>query len=295
MRRTGALILLLLFPVTAAAASRLVFERTIPARHDLAGVQDLAITYAIGDNASLDTFLDVFVEQTNRSGTLRVYDETTTDTPGPKRRRNDPLLVQRPPHIGALLRLNAFTCRTTERSGEVSSYDVDRNRVKTTLRWVDAVCQAHINALAKGSGKLLAEISARGEGTSARVDKISDEDRGVAMDQAARLAAVMAAEEITPRKVRESIVLADEAPFLEEGVAFIEADELLEARRVWESALQKNGGSAALHFNAGAVCEALGDIDAADAHYENAMRLAPDEWRYRSEHDQFRRRYGRKQ
>lgn len=292
MRRAGAILLLLFVPLTAAAAARLSFQRTIPARHDLGGVQDLAVTYAIGDNSGIDTFLEVFLEQTNRSGSLRVYDRTAVDTPGPHRRHAPPIFVQRPLRIAAFLRVSAFTCSTTERSGEVSSYDVDRNRVKKKLRWADAVCSAHLDVVAKGTNSKLAEVDSRGEGTSSRVEKVTEEDRAIAIDQAARYAAVVAAEEITPRKVRESIALVEEAPLFDEGMAYIDGDQLAEARRIWEAALARQNGSAGLHFNTGAVCEAMGDLAAADTHYDAALRLAPDDARYRYEHDAFRRRYG---
>lgn len=58
-------------------AARITFERVIPAPHDLGGAQDLAVVSAIGDNDRISTFLDVFLDQTNRSGTLRVHDATS--------------------------------------------------------------------------------------------------------------------------------------------------------------------------------------------------------------------------
>ena len=42
-------------------------------------VEDLLITHAIGDNDRIATFIDVFIDQTNREGTLRVIDPTTVE------------------------------------------------------------------------------------------------------------------------------------------------------------------------------------------------------------------------
>jgi tetratricopeptide (TPR) repeat protein len=282
----------LLTASTAMAASRLTFERTIPAHQSLGGAEDLVITYAISDNDKISTFLDVFLDQTNRSGTLRVLDATEEKTPARKRRmRKQTKEIPSHYRADATLRINSFTCQTKEKSGEGSSFDVDGNRIRRRQRWIDGRCEAHIDALSKGSKKL-AEFSVHGEGTSPRVEELTDEERDVALDQAARYAAIAAAEEITPRRVRETIVLADDAPEFDDGMAMIEADRLTAALQVWERALAKYSNSAALHFNVAAVCEALGQLTTADLHYDAAQRLAPKDARFRYEHDMFRRRNG---
>src|SRR5476649_316477 len=71
--------LVLLAASSAVASSRLTFDRTIPAPRSLGRVEDLLITYAIGDNDRIATFIDVFIDQTNREGTLRVLDPTTVE------------------------------------------------------------------------------------------------------------------------------------------------------------------------------------------------------------------------
>jgi Flp pilus assembly protein TadD len=153
--------------------------------------------------------------------------------------------------------------------------------VQRTQRWVDAVCIAHIDVLSKDHKSKVAEFNVRGEGTSQRVSDVGDEEREVAMDQAARYAAIVAAEQITPRRVHDSIDLAEDAPAFDEGMSYVDSDQLDEARRVWEAALRSHPRSAALHFDLGAVCEALGDLAAADLHYAQAARLDPKDSRYR--------------
>jgi tetratricopeptide (TPR) repeat protein len=293
MRYVCALILL---AATPASAARLTFERIVPARHDLGGAQSLLITFAIADNDKISTFLNTFIEQTNRDDTLRVIDVTRIEH-SPERshrwRRAPRYIEQRSP-ADAFVRVEMFTCQTTFRSGEGGTYDVDGNRVKKTQRWVDAVCQAHVDAVSKKSGKKIAEVTTRGEGTSPRVDVVTDGERDIAMDQAARYAAVAAAEEITPRRVREMIVLADDAPRFEEAMVMIDADRFAEARRLWERAVPAHPDSASLRFDLGAVCEALGDLTAAEHNYMAAQSMAPKDRRYRDGYDAFRRRYGRK-
>jgi tetratricopeptide (TPR) repeat protein len=278
----------------AFAASRVVFERTIPAHQNLGGAQDLVITYVISDNDKISTFMDVFLDQTNRAGTLRVLDATVEKTPArPRRltRRRPPKEIPQQYRADAMIRINAFTCQKAEKAGEGGAYDVDGNRVRRKQRWIDAQCEAHIDALSRDSKKLAA-FSVRGEGTSPRVEELTDEERDVALDQAARYAAIAAASEITPRRVRESIALADDVPDFAEGMSMIDAERLEEARRIWENALKTHPNSAGLHFNLAALCEALRELTTADLHYAAAERLAPNDARFRYEHDMFRHRNG---
>ncbi len=277
--------------VTAQATSRLTFQRIIAAPHDLGGAQDLAVVYAIGDNAKITTFLDVFIDQTSRSGTLRVHDATAVGrTIGI--RPDDAALKRFRRRFGAqlYLRVNAFSCKSNRKSGEGSSYDFEGKRVRRKQLWIDASCAAHIDVLDPDSLRTLSFFDAHGEGTSPRVEELTDEERDTAIDQAARYAAVAAAEEITPRRVRETITLDETAPAFEDGMAMIDADRLAEARNIWDQAVSRGKDSAALHFNLAAVCEALGDLVAAQQHYQEARRLAPKESRYRIEAELFRRR-----
>ena len=279
---------------TRADAARIVFDRIVPARVSLRGAQDLLVTYAIGDNEKIATFLDTLVEQANRSDTLRVVDVTHIEhsTERSHRWRRVPRYVEQRTPADAFLRVETFTCTTSQRSGQVGSYDYNGNRVHRTVRWIDAVCNAHVDIIAKRNNEKIAEVSVRGEGTSPRVDELTASETDTALDQAARFAAISAAEEITPRRVRETIALADNAPEFARGMAEVNADNFDEARRIWEDALKRHPASAELEFNLAAVCEAMQDLDAAEKHYAAAGRLAPGERRYRYELQMFRNRYG---
>jgi len=274
MRRSVvALFLLVLAPRLLAAAPRISFERIVPAAHDLGDAEEIAIVQAIGDNAKIETFLEHFVRQANRSGLLRMRDS---------RRTTDPADIY--------LDVKAFTCTTTQREGEGSMRDADRKRVKQRQVWVDAVCVARIDVLSPAM-KRMSSFPAKGEGTSPRSETVTDDERDVALEQAARYAAVNAAERITPRRVREWILLDDTAPAFEEGMSMIESNRVVEARSFWEAALKSNPRSAPLHFNLGAVCEALGDRRAAERHYVAARSLAPSDARYEDQFRVFMRRH----
>ena len=254
-----------------AAPPRIAFERVLPAPHDLGGAQEIALTKAIGDNATIELFVEDFIHHATRYGHLRMRDA----------RRETAL------RAGANLAVKTFTCETTRREAEGSSYDVDGKRVKRMQSWVDAVCVARIDVAA---GTRKSSFYVKGEGTSPRGDVVSEEETNAALELAARHAAVDAAERITPRRVRESILLEESAPAFEEGMARVDAQRIADARSIWEKALQKQPRSAALHFNLAAACEALGDRKAAELHYVAARTLAPGESRYASEWKEFLRR-----
>ena len=95
-----------------------------------------------------------------------------------------------------------------------------------------------------------------------------------------------------PREVRESIELDERAPAFDEAVAMINSDRLADARAIWEAMLARHRDSAALHYDLGAVCEAMGDITTAEGYYKTAARIAPHDARYRSEVNMFRKRNG---
>jgi len=148
--------------------------------------------------------------------------------------------------------------------------------------WIDASCEARLD-IRDDHGQHVMTINVRGEGTSPRASTLSNEEREVAFDQAARYAAFNAADMITPRVVRETIELDDSAPSFSEGAAMIEANRLQDARAIWEVALRRNRESAALNFDLGAICEATGDFSAAKKYLQAAVRLAPNEPNYRAE------------
>jgi tetratricopeptide (TPR) repeat protein len=258
-------------PLLFGATPRVTFERTLPATHDV-HAEDLALVQAIGDHASVETFVEVFVEQVNESKVLRMRD---------MRRGTGP--------AEAYLEVRGFTCALVERAGEGSMRDADNKRVRRHHVWADAVCRARVDVLSRAMQRV-STFQVKGEGTSPRVEKLTDDERQIALEQAARYAAISAAERITPRRVREQVVLDEKAPAFEEGQAMIDSARLGEARAIWTKALRTNARSAPLHYNLAAVCEALGDRAAAETHYRTARDLAPGEPRYSLELRLFEKR-----
>jgi hypothetical protein len=290
-RITAAITISLACALSAAGAPRVSFVRTIPAPHELPG-ERVALIYAMGDNDVVRTFVDVFVERANRDRAMQIEDATDRgnhvvgDHPDAQIVRR----VRREHPADVYLGVNRFTCESAEHSGDVSAYNVDGERIKRHQVWIDMLCRARIDVLDAMLGRLTA-FDVKGEGTSQRVAQLTSEDRKIAAQQAARFAAISAAELVTPRRVRESIELDETAPGFTESIPLLEADRLSELRTRWEASLRDNQSSAALHYDLAAVCEALGDVGSARAQYEAAQRLAPTHQLYRAVFSLFRRRH----
>lgn len=285
MRSRLLALLLLALATTVSASPRISFLRRVPAAHDLAPAERIAVIYAIGDSDQIATFVQRFVDVVGRAGTLRVtnaVDRYALDA--------DALARVRHTHpADAYLGVNVFTCSGTERTAEGSEHDVDGGRVKKTHHWIDATCSARVDVLG-ADGRKLFSYHVRGEGTSPRAASLSEDEKNVAYEQAARYAAIVAAEAITPRSVRESIELDDSAPAFDDGMAMIDAGKLADARAIWEAALRRHRESAALNFDLGALSEAMGDVEAARGYFQAAVKMSPREPRYKNELELFRRR-----
>ncbi|MEO8380469.1 MAG: hypothetical protein ABI779_12460 [Acidobacteriota bacterium] len=259
-------------PFLFAISPRITYERVLLSQHDLGRDSEVALIHALTDTPAIETFVTHFVEEANHAGFLHVRDARGGTGPADR-----------------YLAVKSFTCETFVREGEGSTRDIEGNRVKRKSTWAESVCLTRIDVMAADM-KRLSTFYAKGEGASKHVEQLTADEREVALQQAARYAAVDAAERITPRRVREIIPLDGSAPAFEEGLALIESGRLKEARAYWESSVPKNAASAALRFNLAAVCEALGDRVSARKHYTAARTLAPKEEKYTSEMRAFERR-----
>lgn len=260
---------LLLLSPAASAASRITFERRLPAPHDLGDARDLAIVNAATNDALVEKFIDELIRHVDRSGTLTLRDVRTATGPG-----------------DAHLDIKTFRCESAVRETEAGIRDVDGNRVKVKAYQVDAICNARIDVLSRFL-KPVSTFYARGQGTSKRVESLTQEERDHTLQDAAKFAAIDAAERITPRRVRESIALDERAPAFEEAMLLIEEGRYADARAIWLKAMQNDARSAAIRFNLGALSEAMGDRRAAELHYNAARQLAPKETRYAHELKRF--------
>jgi len=290
--------LLLAHAIAAASAladARISFTRRIPPQHNLGAVDEIAIIYAIGDNDSVETFVDSFADHVNRLGGLHLSDVTAHGQHFVGQRPDERTIarLRRKHRADAYMGINRFTCETAVRGGEGSATDFDGTRVRRKHQFVDATCRALVVVLDAAKGERTLSFEVAGEGTSPRVSQVTDEERTIALDQAARYAGIIASEAITPRDLRESIELDPNAPYFARGMAMIDASRPSDARSLWEGVLIRNPRSAPLLHNLAAVAEATGDLAAACDYLERAMSAAPGDRRYRTALEMFRRRNGK--
>ena len=280
----------LLWALPLFGERRITFTRSVPAIHDVAPAERLAVIYAIGDTQKVSEFVEDLVNAVDRAGRLRldnaiegnhylVADEASLK------------ILRREHPAESYLGVRRFSCEGSEKSGEGSAHDASGERIRRMHYWFDATCSARIEVMNAG-GKRLFSFPVHGEGTSPRSPEPSDDAREIAYSQATHYAAVAAAEGITPRFVRESIVLDETAPDFEEGFALIQAGRPADARILWEATVQRHPLSAAAHFDLAAVCEALDDRTAGLVHLQAAAGLAPQEKRFAKGLEGFRRRNG---
>jgi hypothetical protein len=264
------------------APPRVTYVRVIPAPESLGGAEEVALVSALGDTLGVEVFVEHLIEQTNRSGTLRMHDV---------RDQTHAFVLdhlRKSVAADAFLVVRAFTCTSEDRGGEGSARDADGKRTPLKVIWVETRCTARIEALTSTGGRLT--FGVKGDGKSARGTSINEDAREDAVMHAARFAAIDAAEKITPRRIRETILLDESVPAFDEAFGMIANGNLADARALWMGELRRNSRSAALHFNLGALSEALGDPQAAERHYNAAEKLAPKEKRYAAERKSFLRR-----
>lgn len=271
-------------------AVRIAFDRVVAPPHDLGHADRIAVIYAIGDNEKVSAFVDHFVAYASRSGKLHILNAVDNNQHASFDEKSLRSLRKTHP-ADAYVGVSLFTCAVAERAGEVGETDNDGRRLRKRVLWLDAVCSAKVD-VRRPDGKRLLTFMVHGEGTSPRVSALGDDERDIALEQAARYAAISAAESIAPRVLRESIELDDTAPYFDEGFAFINADRFAEARAIWQQAAARHKDSAALQYDLAVVSEAIGDIPTAQAYYANATRMAPADSRYRAAYEVFKKRNG---
>ncbi len=268
--------------VLPAADFHLRFTRSIPPAIDLRPAQRITIVEPRGNDELLDAFIDRLFEYVDEGGSWQVEKSIG-------RIDRDGLARLRRQHPADAYLTATFSCNGTKQSAEGSELDETGARVRRMHEWIDATCNAQIQ-IVHPDGSSWVMFSTRREGTSPRVNELTNDERQVAYQQAVRYAALNAAGMITPRAVHDSIDLDDSAPQFDEAFSMIQSEQLAGARALWESALVHHRNSAALLYDLGAVCEAVGDFHSAARYLEAATRLAPHNRRYREELEMMRRR-----
>lgn len=245
-----------LLAVTDLHAARITFARTSPPLHK-------------------------FDAPSNRITLLRL--EGTTDECSHVFLRGD--LIKLVKETGAVLEDVSFKKGTLDERRAMAPADLylasescacrAQKRTEGDSTWYAATCQAEVRLTDGRDGKDLGVVTING----------TADDRTDVLDFAAFITAGrnMIGHLVKMIRPFEQQLVFDtdrKVPGEKEAARFIKAKDYAGARDVWEQALTQNPGNAAIHFNLAAVTEALGQIEEARKHYEEAVRLAPAEEKY---------------
>ena len=257
--------------------------RAVPAPYNLGSIRTIALVDARGEDDLVDRFVETLLREERSRGFYEVLDARSlglrVSDVARDRRRADDLLGRVVADVYFEVRL--WSCSVHERSKAYKEKQKDGTEVAKTKWWYEAECAASVEMVSRG-GRELASFEVTGTHESVKGEKTSSWQRESCLSSAVDEAAHLAVAQFTPRRVEESIGLEKDAPLAKEGIALVEEGRTAEARTLWEGALAANGGNAGLHYNLGAVCEALGDVDAARKEYREAIRLAPGKEEYRA-------------
>src|SRR5438045_7709427 len=113
-------LLLLALATAASAAPRITFLRRVPAAHDLAPAERIAVIYAIGDSDKVQMFVEHFVDVVSRAGTLRVTNAVENNHHFAALDGAALVALRHDHPADAYLGVNLFTCSGMERSAEGS-------------------------------------------------------------------------------------------------------------------------------------------------------------------------------
>jgi tetratricopeptide (TPR) repeat protein len=284
--RTAALAPLAL--LAASCGPQVAITHTIPAPHNLGPVKTLVLVEAQGVEGRQNAFVDSLAARTREAGFYEWADarqgrhRLAELREGKRNERAERFRRKYPGDVYVAVEL--FGGRAHERSEVVKEKEKDdkgeEHEVRKTKYWWAAECEARVEMIDAGDGHELASFRVEGRHESYKTDSHHDYDQDSTEIAAARNAAYEAFRLFTPRRSKEAVDLDKKAPAAKEGIAAVENGRYDEARRLWEDALRTNPGSAGLHYNLGAVCEALGDRASARKHYKEAIRLDPSKKEY---------------
>jgi Tetratricopeptide repeat len=235
-------------------AAKITFTRTVPPRHRFDGPSNrIALLSLEGRTAECSHPFLVIELMNGIKATGAVFEDATS--------RKKMTVEERRAATPADLYLTSedCVCRAAERP------------VGDGTSWYAGACAARIR-LSDAKGRDLGAVSL--SGTSE--EKTDVVDFGAHISSGKQMMRQLV-EMIRPHEMTLVFETDRKAPGDKEASSFIKKKDFAGARAVWEAQLAANPNNAAIHFSLAAVTEALGDIDAARKHYEEAVRLGPGE------------------
>ena len=289
-RRFSPLILLSAFVISVSCGPSVTVKRLAPAPYNLGPVRRLALVEAGGPSRrSTELVRERLIARIDQQGVFSIDDAVPARTDmldffewlfskekASARTPIDPQEFRRLHPAEVYVRLRVTDIQTWKREKTKTKKEDGKDVVKYSY-WGEAECSFQLTLVDGHDGTRLARFSTTKRATSPIYDEWRDSLRLTAEKSAVETSVDDALEQFTPRHVTDVLSLDDKAPRAAEGIELIKAENLREARALWEKAAKENPGSAGLAYNLGCVSEALGDSKAAAEWYEDAIRLEPSE------------------
>lgn len=261
-------------------------NRLVPAPYNLGPARKLVLVETTGNREPRLRATSRFLEDVRADGVFAIADASHAGVPLSELGEGDAARMARrfrdewPADV--YVRIEVADVSSRKKSETRKEKTKSGEEVERTRYFAEASCTVGVRLVDARTGRLLASFQADEFRTTRRHDAWDDGLRREAEEDAVDAAVREAVKEFTPRRVSEALPLEKDAPGATVGIARVEAEDLRGARRLWEETLKTSPDDARLRYNLGAVSEALGDFKAAAAYYEDAIRLAPGESKYRS-------------
>jgi len=274
-----------LVAILAGCGPSVSVTHLVPAPYNLGPATSIVLVEVDGDPAVRSNLARRFVSTVQSDGVFRIGDATGARTrlselgEGEAARSAKGFRNAWPADVYAKVDLADLTSR--QRSERRMEKGKDGQEHERRRFWAEASCGVDVRLVDGRTGRLLASYRSEEIRTGYKRDVWDPSQLRLAEADALDAAVRTAVDQFTPRRERDAIFLEGDAPEAAAGLARIDAGDLSGARRLWETALSRFPQDPRLHFNLGAVSESLGDRKAAREYYDDAIRLAPGEERYR--------------
>jgi len=253
---------------SSAEAARVTFKKTVPAGQRIDAPSDrIALIQMDGETSECShVFLRIeFMEAIKATG-AEISDVSHLKTPIAERRKS----------VDADLYIESVSCKC-----RAAGYPLGDG---SGMSWYAGACQASFR-VSDPDDRQLAIVTVKGQSE----EKTDFLDFSAFLTSGKRMM-VELAKMLRPHERTLVIETDRNVPGEKQAARLLRKNDYAGARAVWERELEAHPEHAGLHFSLAAVADAIGDVDSARRHYEEAVRLAPDEEKYARFKGYFERR-----
>ncbi len=258
---------------------------TVPAPYNLGLIEKIVLVEALGYSDDVREVVSRMADISRYRGFYQFIDARSARMPlrllKSTKEEKEAERFREEWNAGVWAGLEVLDCRIRMLSKAVKEKDDKKNEITVTKYWHEASCEVKVDLVNASDGREIASFGVVGTGETDPAASSGPTEAGQARVNALASAAEQAVDRFTPRRVSEYVSIDKDAPLGKEGGKLVSDKKLVEARQFWEEALDSHANSAPFLYNLGAVCDALGDTQSARKYFAEAIRLAPDESKYR--------------